>query len=218
VSAVYSGYTAGSVLNSDFFNDVDVRRSVNYSTSVFIYKYVSRELELIGCYGLMKTECLKAIGGMPSLGSSFGPYSDTLVPILLSQLGSINYLKNPLCFLRTHDKSLSVLSSEIEAYKSAEIQFLTELTNVCHTIENFNTDRCIFDMVRWFRDNEFSVISRDNSISRVEVVIGFIAYQFKNNYSRISIWYWSSFTFGNIRLLTAVVINSIYKKIGSKIV
>ena len=56
VTAVYSGYTAGSVLNSDFFNDIDVRRSVNFSTSVFISKYASRELELIGCYGLMKTE------------------------------------------------------------------------------------------------------------------------------------------------------------------
>ena len=217
VTAVYSGYTAGSVLNSDFFNDIDVRRSVNFSTSVFISKYASRELELIGCYGLMKTEKLKAIGGMPSLGSSFGPYSDTLVPILLSKFGSINYLKSPLCFLRTHDKSLSVSSSEIEAYKSAETDFLTELTNVCRTVNNINIDQCIFDMVSWFRDNEFSVISRNNSISRARVMISFIVYQFKNNYSRISSRYWFRFTISNVKLLAVVVINSINKKFGSKI-
>jgi glycosyltransferase involved in cell wall biosynthesis len=218
VVAVYSGYTAGNVLNSGFFNDIDVCKSVNFSASVFIPKYTSKEVELIGCYGLMKTEKLKAIEGMPSLGSSFGPYSDTLVPILLSQFGNINYLKPALCFLRTHNKSLSASSSEIEAYKSAEADFLTELTNVCRTVNNFNTDQCIFDMVSWFRDNEFSVISRNNSISRVEVVVNFVVYQFKNNYSRISSRYWFRFTLENIKLLIVVIINSIYKKFGIKMV
>ncbi len=218
VVAVYSGYTAGNVLNRGFFNDIDVCKSVNFSASVFIPKYTSKEVELIGCYGLMKTEKLKAIEGMPSLGSSFGPYSDTLVPILLSQFGNINYLKPALCFLRTHNKSLSASSSEIEAYKSAEADFLTELTNVCRTVNNFNTDQCIFDMVSWFRDNEFSVISRNNSISRVEVVVNFVVYQFKNNYSRISSRYWFRFTLENIKLLIVVIINSIYKKFGIKMV
>ncbi len=215
VVAVYSRYVAGNALKNNFFNDIDAYKSVNFSASTFISKYTSKEVELIGCYGLMKTEKLKAIGGMPSLGSSFGPYSDTLVPILLSQFGSINYLKISLCFLRTHDKSLSASSSEIEAYKSAETDFLTELTNVGCSINNINIDQCIFDMVCWFRDNEFSVISRNNSISRAGVVINFIVYQFKNNYSRISCRYWFRFTLSNIKLLTEVVFNSIYKKISS---
>jgi glycosyltransferase involved in cell wall biosynthesis len=218
VVAVFSNYAAGNVLNSNFYNDINVCSSVNFSASAFIPKYVSKEVELIGCYGLMKTEKLKIIGGMPSLGLSFGPYSDTLIPILLSQLGSINYLKSSLCFLRTHDQSLTASSSEIEAYKSAEIDFLTELTNVCRTVININIDQCIFYMVIWFRDNEFSIISRNNSISRAGVVISFIVYQFKNNYSRISCRYWFRFTLSNIKLLTVVVINSIYKKISGNII
>jgi glycosyltransferase involved in cell wall biosynthesis len=213
VVAAYSGYTSGNTLKSNFFNDIDVYRSVNLSISTFIPKYTSKEVELIGCYGLMKTEKLKIIGGMPSLGSSFGPYSDALVPILLSQFGSIDYLKSPLCFLRTHNKSLSASSSEIEAYEGAETDFLTELTNACRTVININIDQCIFDMVIWFRDNEFSVISRNNSISRFRAMGNFIVYQFKNNYSRIGSRYWFRFTISNIKLLTMVIINSIYKKI-----
>jgi glycosyltransferase involved in cell wall biosynthesis len=218
VVAVYTGYSAGNTLNSDFFNDINVHRSVNFSASIFIPKYTSRELKLIGCYGLMKTEKLKTIGGILSLGLSFSPYSDTLVPILLSQFGSIAYIEPSLCFLRTHAQSLTVSSSDIEAYKSAETDFLTELTNVCRTVNNINIDQCIFDMVSWFRDNEFSVISRNNSISRARVMISFIVYQFKNNYSRISSRYWFRFTLSNVKLLTVVVINSINKKFGSKIV
>jgi len=49
-------------------------------------------------------------------------------------------------------------------------------------------------------------------------MISFIVYQFKNNYSRISSRYWFRFTLSNVKLLTVVVINSINKKFGSKIV
>ena len=212
VVAVYSGHAVGN-LNSDFFNDIDLCRSVNFPASAFIPKYVSKEIELIGCYGLMKTEKLKEIGGMPSLGSSFGPYSDTLIPILLCEIGDINYLDSPLVFLRTHEEALSVSSSNIEAYISAESDFLYRLTEICNNIGGISTDRCVYHMVNWFRDNEFSVISRNSTISRISVIIDFISYQLRVNYPRIKTKYWMKFSFNTTGILLRVVVNSIIKRI-----
>ena len=212
VVAVYSGHAVGN-LNSDFFNDIDLCRSVNFPASAFIPKYVSKEIELIGCYGLMKTEKLKEIGGIPHLGSSFGPYSDTLIPILLCEIGDINYLDSPLVFLRTHEEAITALSSNIEAYISAESDFLYRLTEICNNIGGISTDRCVYHMVNWFRDNEFSVISRNSTISRISVIIDFISHQLKVNYPRIKIKYWMKFSLDTTGILLKVVVNSIIKRI-----
>ena len=214
VVAVYSAYAFGSAVNKEFFNDVKVVKANNLTSSVFISKYTSRELMVIGCYGLMKTKRLKEIGGMPSLGSSFGPYSDTLVPILLSQFGSINYLKSSLCFLRTHAGSLSASSSDVEEYESSASDFLTEFTDFCLTVDDINMEKCVFNMVSWFRDNELSIMSRNNSISKLRVGYRFICNQFKNNYSKISARYWFRFTISNFKLVFILFIKSIYKKIS----
>ena len=68
-------------------------------------------------------------------------------------------------------------------------------------------------MVSWFRDNEFSVISRNSNMSRIKVVTSFISYQVRVNYLRIKIKFWSKFTIDTLVLLFKVIMNSIYKKI-----
>jgi hypothetical protein len=214
VVAVYSAYTYGSTVNKAFFDDVKIVKVNNLTQSVFISKYTSREVMVIGCYGFMKTKRLKEIGGMPSLGSSFGPYSDTLVPILLSQFGSINYLKSSLCFLRVHAGSLSATSSDVDEYSRSASDFLTEFTDVCRTVDDINMEQCVFNMVSWFRDDELSIISRNNSISKFRDGYSFICNQFKNNYSKISARYWFGFTICNFKLLIVLLMKSIYKKIS----
>lgn len=213
VVAAYSAYTAGATVKKEFFDDVKSVKSNNLTPSIFISKYTAREVMVIGNYGLMKTKALKEIGGMPSLGSSFGPYSDTLVPILLSQFGSINYLKAPLCFLRTHAGSLSASSSDAQEYANSAAEFLTRLTDICRNVNDINMEQCVFDMVSWFRDNDLDVMARNNSISRFRVGCNFIHSQFKNNYSKVSARYWFRFTISNLNLLTVFFLNSIYKKI-----
>ena len=213
VVAVYSEYTFGTQVKEEFFFNIESVEVTNLISSVFVQKYTSREFLLIGCYGLMKTKRLKEIGGMPSLGSYLGPYSDTLVPILLSQFGSVNFLHSPLCFLRTHSESLSASSSDINEYSRSSNDFLDEFISLCSTIDDINKEQCIFNLVNWFRDDELSVISRNRSISRFKAGYKFICHQFKNNYSRISPRYWFRFTISNINLLTLLFIKSIYKKI-----
>jgi hypothetical protein len=213
VTAVYSEYTAEASPKKEFFDDVKNVKSNNLIQNVFIPKYTAREIKIIGVYGLMKTKALKEIGGMPSLGSSFGPYSDTLVPILLSQFGSINFLQTSLCFLRTHDESLSISSFDVDEYSSSASDFLTEFINICRTVENINTEKCVFNMVSWFRDNDLDIISRNHSISKFRAGYNFICHQLKNNYSKIRPRYWLGFTISIISLLAVFTVRSMYKKI-----
>lgn len=213
VVATYSEYTSGAFIKKKFFDDVKSVKSNNLTQSVFISKYTAREIIIIGCYGLMKRKILKEVGGMPSLGASFSPYGDTLVPILLSQFGSINYLKAPLCFLRTHAGSLSVSSLNAQEYAYSAAEFLNRFIDICRNVNDINMEQCVFNMVSWFRDNDLGVMARNSSISRFRVGWNFIYSQFKNNYCKISPRYWFRFTISNIKLLTVFFLKSIYRKL-----
>jgi len=70
-------------------------------------------------------------------------------------------------------------------------------------------DHFIYNMFSWFRDNEFSVISRNQSISRSAVILSFISYQLRANYPRIKIKFWARFTIVTLVLLAKVIISSV---------
>ena len=52
-------------------------------------------------------------------------------------------------------------------------KLIKSCTNIGHVIP---VNQCIFDMLRWFGDNEFSVISRNPTISRISVLVGCSSY------------------------------------------
>jgi hypothetical protein len=181
---------------------------INFSTGSFIREYLLRNIKLIGCYGVAKTSVLKKIGGMPSLGKSFSPYADSLVPILLSTHGSIAFIKSKLCFLRMHSGSISASASDFEAYTSAEADFLDKLSEVRSLLcSHIGYSEIIFNMVNWFRDDEMTVLLRDKSQSKYAVFVQFITHQIEVNYSRIDIKYWPIFTFRNILVIIKTLIN-----------
>jgi glycosyltransferase involved in cell wall biosynthesis len=216
VSAVYSSYSAGPKLQDNFFYNLRDVEPVSYSAKKFIKKFVTREVDIIGCFGLMDTEKLKYSGGMPSLGSKFGPYSDTIIPIVLANLGEIIVVDMPLVFLRTHSKSLTASTSDLEAYSSAEPDFLKILKKVGLQYGDIRyVNDCIYNMIKWFSYNEFMIISRNNKISRVTVVYRYLDYQLKINYSRISPIYWFPFTISILNLVFKIIFNSLLKKIKS---
>lgn len=215
--ASYTCFTAGGSLDSTFFDSVKPIKSIYMQPKDFVQQYVSRKINLIGCYGLMSTKILKKIGGMPLLGKSFSPYGDTLIPILLAEFGAINFIDMPLSFLRIHEESISSSSSSFYAYQTAESDFLSKLEMACKNIgDKALINQITYNMVSWFRDNEFLVISRNKSISRIAVVKSFALYQLKVNYSRIALKYWFNFTFSTLMILFKVITKSIYKKILSK--
>ena len=86
----YSNYRTG--LNYDIYGEefeATFPDGILYSSPKFIKEYLLRQIPLIGCYGVIKTSILKKIGGFKRLGNSFGPYSDTVLPIKISQYGPI---------------------------------------------------------------------------------------------------------------------------------
>jgi glycosyltransferase involved in cell wall biosynthesis len=216
ISAVYSNYSTGSTIDSEYFNEIAETKPTVFQSNIFIEKYVSRHINLIGCFGLMRTDALKDIGGIPLLGDSFGPYSDTLIPILLSQSGAIGYIDTPLVFLRVHKGSTSASSSDFSAFTTAEKDFLVHLRLVCSMDSKIDMDSVIYDMSLWFASNEFEVMSRNDNISRVALVLNYIGYNLRVNYLRINKKYWLPYSKYIITYVLVIIIRSIQKKFKNR--
>jgi len=194
VIAFFSNYDSGSIIPSDFLSSKASSKELNLSPADFIQKYTNREIDLIGCYGIMNTSVIKSARGMPTLGNSFGPYSDTIIPILLSAHGRILWSDSALFFLRTHQGSISASSHEFEAYASAERDFLSRLEKICmNDVEGLKAKECFPPMVRWFADNEYAVLSRTHPNNRYSVLSKFLYYQFSVNFRRLDYKHWSQF-------------------------
>ena len=128
----------------------------------------------------MRKEYLQKMGGMLQLGNSFSPYSDTLVPIMLTEYGNICWLNQPLVFLRTHNDSLSCKSVDFSAYTSASDDFLNHLNDTLRAANLDHKSMLLFsNMIKWFSVDELAVISRDPSLSIYLKLKKFISNQFK---------------------------------------
>ena len=158
-----------------------------YGPSEFLMDYTSRKNRLIGCYGVMHIDVLRKIGGIPQLGNSFGPYGDTLIPILLAEHGRLCWLDEPLVFLTVHANSLSCKSTDFLAYTSAEYELLASLKRVCASkTVNVPPNKIIANMIKWFTINEWIVLSREPSFSVYEVCRIFVKHQLTVNVPMLS--------------------------------
>jgi len=186
VVAAYCNYADGPSPKGKYPVELELQPNNVYESKEFIVKYTSKKCNLIGCYGLMKTDVLKTIGGIQLLGNSFGPYSDTLIPILLAEHGKISWINLPLVFLRTHPESPSFESTDFSAFISAEADFLNQLEKVCST-NNLNVikDISISNMMSWFSKNELCVLSRDSSLSFYMKCVKYFTQQFKVNKNKV---------------------------------
>lgn len=203
---IYSNYTSGFCPTGIFPSELKSVKNKIYFPREFISDYTSRKCHLIGCYGLMKTDVLKKIHGMPSLGNGFSPYSDTLIPIMLAAHGALAWIDAPLVFLRTHSESQSMKSTDIAAYTSAEAEFLDQLKSVCYSgTVSMQPETCISNMLAWFAADELCVLSRDSMLSRYSVIKAFLFHQFKVNLPRLTPEYWVKHSIVLIRLLFSVM-------------
>lgn len=186
----FSNYSSASSPEGVFPQQLKSSKCRYYDAQNFLLKYTSRKSRLVGCYGIMHAATLKKIGGIPLLGSSFGPYSDTLIPILLAEHGSLCWLDESLIFLRTHPESLSCKSTEFSAFTSAEEGFLENLERICASkTVNIKPEKIIANMVRWFSYDEWAVLYRDPSLSKYAAARIFIQHQMSVNLPRLSLNY-----------------------------
>ena len=215
IVGIFSNYSAGS--SPDGIFPVNLRSNASnwqsYDASRFLMDYTLQKNKLIGCYGVMHVGTLRKIGGMPLLGNSFGPDSDTLIPILLAEYGRLCWLDEKLVFLRTHENSLSCKSTDFSAYTSAESDFLECLKRVCDSkAVSAQSDLVVANMIRWFAVNEWAVLSREPSRSVYEVSRIFIKYQLNVNLSRLSVQHKILHILFVLRLLVTFSLAGMFKK------
>lgn len=163
-AAFYTSFATGTLWESSANLITDHHESVVYKQSSFLQGYASKEILLIGCYGLFRREAILATGGFLQLGSGFSPYSDTILPILLSQYGEIVYVDKQYVFLRTHEGSLSNSSQELYSYVSAQSDFLKLITPFLENMHRSQREKILIDFFEWFSNDRAGVIRRKKGV------------------------------------------------------
>jgi glycosyltransferase involved in cell wall biosynthesis len=192
VVSFYSNYATGLTydIHEKLKNKSKKINPTSFKSVEFSKKYLSKKIPLIGCYGVMKTDALKMAGGFKVLGNSFSPYSDTLLPISLSQFGEILYTPSRLVFLRTHELSVSSTSPNFSGYITAEEDFLKELILLSEANpHSINKNECIGLACIWFSDNHFTVLMRKKNKNTISVYIIYIMHQINISFPHLN-WYW----------------------------
>jgi glycosyltransferase involved in cell wall biosynthesis len=184
---VYSSYAHGSHIDETFFTDIGATIFEKMESVDFLKRYSARSISLLGNYGLFDISALREAGGFRHLGSGFSPYGDTLIPFMLAKGRPIFYCMNELVFLRTHEKSISTYSESLEAYSSAEVDFVKYCEDSL-TQSSKNDKREIYgNLQRWFLENRQSVIARNKSTSILslflEILVSYLSF-FRLFYSR----------------------------------
>ena len=160
---IYSSYKHGAHIDEKFFADIDSTIFEEIEAVDFLKRFSSRSISLLGNYGLFDISALRQAGGFRQLGSGFSPYGDTLIPFLLAKRRPIYYCMNQLIFLRTHEKSISTYSESLEAYTSAEVDFVKYFEDSLTQCSNDERKEVYGNLQKWFLENRQSVISRHNS-------------------------------------------------------
>lgn len=188
--AFYTNYISASSPVGVFPKSLKSNHWEYYEPSKFLLDYSARKINLVGCYGVMLTSALRSIGGIPHLGSSFGPYSDNLIPILLIEYGQICWIDEVLIFFRAHAESISNNSIELSAFTSAEVDFMIELTRICQLrLFGVNQEKVFSNMVRWFSKFEWAVLERNKTRNIFSLTREFLYCQINGNFPRLSFRY-----------------------------
>lgn len=161
-AAFYSSYSTGSTWKPNLDKKFTNQAVMTFDKFSFLATYASKQTRLIGCYGIFRRTAILAAGGFLQLGTGFSPYSDTLIPILLSAQGDILFSQNQLVFLRTHENSLSNSSRELRSYTSSQRDFITILDNFSSGIPKKQRDVIFRDFFIWFSNDRAAVICRSS--------------------------------------------------------
>ena len=128
ISCIYSGFNF-----SDKFIKSDFQDLANISLLTgkdLLFKYHNKDINLHGCYGVFETEYLKSIGGMSQTGTGISPYSSDIIVLNTALKDQVGYQDGSPVFYRKHEESLSIFSTDIVSYVTAQTDFIAYLDNV----------------------------------------------------------------------------------------
>src|SRR5205814_1372701 len=102
--------------------------------------------------------------------------------------GTLVWVDEALIFYRAHPESLSHKATDFSAYASAEADFLDRLERVCASRSvRTSRDRPVANMMKWFAQQEWTILSRSPSLSGYAIARKFISHQLTVNLPRLSL-------------------------------
>ena len=108
------------------------------------------------------------------MGTGFSPYSDNLLPILLSEESNILHVNSKLIFLRTHTGSISNSSVDLISYQTAENDFIQSVKRVTLNLPHPERTKIIIAFINWFLDNHLTVIYRQSNLGIIGKLCRFL--------------------------------------------
>lgn len=153
----------------DVSHDLEEIREL-YKGEEFLKHYLLRTIKTIGCYGVFDISYLRGIGGMEHIGNGhFSPYADNLLVIKASKLDSVVYINTPLVFFRTHEGSVSWVSTNIGIYSSAQSDLLSRSLEIFkHKRLKIDYQENLLLLLKWCVTDYFCVMARSGSINLEE--------------------------------------------------
>ena len=184
--------------NYQIFQNEDLSIRCDYSNQLkcfnsdeWLIGYLKREINVIGCYGLIPTSFLRKIGGSKELGSDkgFSPYNDNLIAVQVADLKCIAHLERPLIFYRYHLESPSYSSVDFKAYSTAQKDFI-DVANLIFT-RHLKLTKLVMAyeyLSNWFLGDFLTVMKRGKTLSISDLITYFKFYfDSRKRYSPLSL-------------------------------
>lgn len=170
LSCTFSGYTSDKLLFEKLKStNLQFAKFIEFDSESFILKYSRREIEIIGCYGLFVRQSLLATGGFVRLSDAFSPYSDTLIPIMLTRFGLISITKSHSVYFRAHSGSISNSFTDVRELLNAELNFVQILIGIISGLPTSRKTEILRNFQSWFRNNHLTVISRGGNLGLISL-------------------------------------------------
>ena len=166
---VFTSYMAATTFPERL--EMPMREGECFEGRQFLQLYLNRTLKTQGCYGVFDAQYQRKMGGMEQLGGGFSPYSDQLLVIKAGRLRTIAYIDAPLIFYRTHEQSVSLASTDLDAYKSAQESLCSKSIKVFSSEglrEDFQLN--LFLLLRWCIRDFATVLHRSGSVDRRRII------------------------------------------------
>jgi glycosyltransferase involved in cell wall biosynthesis len=162
---VFTSYMTGTTYPNEA--EMNLGREARLLTGrQFLKEYLSRSLNVVGCYGVFDSQYLGRNGGMEELNNRISPYSDNLLAIRSGLLENVVYLDAPLVFFRTHEGSCSWTSSDSNAYACSQENLLRKCVGIFSSEElqdDFNSN--LFLLLKWCINDFATVVARSEFIN-----------------------------------------------------
>ncbi len=190
--SVFTSYVSGATFPDQIENPVLVGNLM--IGRQFLQQYLNRKVLLQGYSGVFDIDYIRGIGGIIRLGKGFGPYSDNLLAIKSGLLEKLVYIDAPLFFFRTHEQSISWVSTDLDSYVSAQDDFLHSSTKIFRNnllLNDFHSN--LFLLLTWCIGDVAVVIGRSGYLITRKQVLEYIVLIKKHvNLLKGSDYYWKA--------------------------